>query len=107
MLPLVVFVLLLSYCRADYECLCSYDVEKPVYDAVGLLSCSLCSVKKELLYIYTIFEYFSCSLTATGLITFQHIDPDVTCLTFDCFNMLFTKFLLTQILEILLVNKLL
>ena len=49
MLSLVVFVLLLSYCRADYDCLCSYDVEKPVYDAVGLLPSSLlhCTNKSD------------------------------------------------------------
>ena len=47
MLPLVVFVLLLSHCRADYECLCSYDVEKPVYDAVGLSPCSLLHCKNN------------------------------------------------------------
>ena len=51
MLPLVVFVLLLSYCRADYDCLCSYDVEKPVYDAVGLSSFSLLLCKKISVYL--------------------------------------------------------
>ena len=34
MFPLLVLLLITDLCKADYSCLCSYNVEKPVLDSV-------------------------------------------------------------------------
>ena len=38
MLSLIVLFIVCGLCRADYECLCNYNVEKPVLNSVKLSS---------------------------------------------------------------------